>query len=214
MTIGVARALPPFWLGFDCLGEITDAMLDEAPTHNFKWCARYLENLTPAERDRIFARGLGILPLTEATVKEPLTAGTGLQRGAQTITHARALEMPPGPHIVIDFEAPAAGSDAPAHINNMAAIFTAPGAGFGAALYVAVPQTLGSGELFSLKTNRYIKGGGRIVDRFGNLAEPQCGWCAVQLEPLEGIKLAGKPVDVQISKLDYLGRGLTLWWPS
>jgi hypothetical protein len=210
--VGAARALPPFWLGFDVLQPCSDAMLADANARGFKWVGRYLNNLTEAERDRIFAAGLGILPYTEAMTGEPLSAVQGAAYGARMADAAAALATPPTVHVAIDLELPAAGSRVADHVNAFSRVLE--NARFGAALYVGAPQPLTSVELFHLIPNRYIKGGGRIVDAGGALAEPTCGWCAIQLEPLDLFELGDVRVDVAISKLDYEGRALTLWWPS
>lgn len=211
--VGVARLVEPFVLGFDCLQLVTPAMLDEASAYRFEFVAQYLEVLarSPATRDLIFSRGMAILPLTEATVQEPLSQQTGRDRGVQTVARARSLNMPATVDIVIDLEDPAAGSNVPEHVDAMSVEISGP---YGSALYVAVPQPLTGHELYELHPPRYIKGGGRVVDRNGAIAEPDCGWCAIQLEPLEYADLAGQRVDVIVTKRDYRGRGLTLWYPS
>ena len=211
-AVGVARAAAPFKLGFDILQPCTPEMLSDAIGHGMIWVGRYLNNLSPAERDLIFSAGLGILPYTEAMTREPLSASTGTTYGYTMAGAALDLDMPAGVHIAIDLELPDARSNAAAHVNAMASELLAHG--YGAALYVGVPQPLTSRELYALRPNRYIKGGGRITDVFGSLAEPTCGWAALQLEPLESLTLGGVAVDVEVTKLDYQGRALTLWWPN
>lgn len=210
-AVGVARVATPYMLGFDCLTEVTDAMLAEAGSYRFEWVGRYLEILTIAERNRIFAAGLAIAPLTEATTKDVLTATTGTVRGVQTRDRASSLAMPPAVSIVIDFEDPMAGSNVPAHVNAMAAEIR--GGHYGAALYLGEPEPLTSAEVFALSPFPYWKGAGRLVDASGGLVEPACGWACLQLSPLEGATLAGVPVDVNVTQRDYKGRSLVLWWP-
>jgi hypothetical protein len=210
--VGLARVLPPFFLGFDVLQPCSDAMLSDAMGHGFRFVGRYLNNLTHDERDRIFAAGFGILPYTEAPTVAPLTSATGAYYGRAMVNAAALLAMPAGVHVAIDLEDPAEGSDCAAHVNAMAAALVA--GGYGAALYVGNPQPLTGAELFALRPNRYIKAAGRVVDRFGHLAEPACDWCVLQLEPLEGETLGGVAVDIEVSKFDYEGRALTLWWPN
>jgi hypothetical protein len=210
--VGVARALPPFWLGFDCEEPATDAMIADAVSRGFRFVGRYVNNLDAAERDRIFAQGLGILPYTFAFVTEPMSAATGeLYGGHMASVCIGALSMPPTVHVAIDLEKPAAGSLVAPHVNAFSRKLE--DVGLGPALYVGVPQPATSVELFRMIPNRYIKGGGRIVDAGGALAEPACGWCCIQLEPLDLYELGGVRVDVEVSKLDYEDRALTLWWP-
>ncbi len=184
MTVGVAHACPPFLLGFDVLAPASDAVLDDAFDRGLRWGGRYLNNLTPAERDRFFARGLGILPYTEAMTGEPLDAATGVRYGVAMSARAASLEMPGGVHVGIDLESPMSGSLVGEHVNAMADALVAHK--LSAALYVGAPQPLRSHELFLLKPNRYIKGAGRIVDAYGALAEPDCGWagCGGLHDPL------------------------------
>lgn len=204
-TVGVPRACAPFVLGFDVLQPVTEALLQEATAKSFKWAGRYLETLTGAERDLLFRYGFGILPYTEAMIHSPLSAVTGESRGVLACDWAEQLGVPSLVHVAIDLELPATGSDVAAHVNAMSDRLLAKNRG--AALYVGVPQPLSGAELFALRPNRYIKGGGRAE-------EPTCGWAALQLEPLEGITLGGIAVDVEVSKLDYEGRALTMWWPT
>lgn len=210
-SIGVARPAEPYLLGFDCLAPVTRAMILDVRSYGFQWVGRYLEVLTVAERDLIFGAGLAIAPLTEATVKEVLTRTTGTARGVQTRDRASSLGMPAGVSIAIDFESPMAGGDVAAHVDAMAVEIR--GGSYGAALYIGSPQPLTSAALFSLLPAPYWRGAGRIVDAAGELAEPECGWAAIQLSPLERAELAGVKVDVDVTQTDYRGRTLTMWWP-
>jgi hypothetical protein len=212
LTVGVARALPPFLLGFDVLAPVSEEMLDAAAAHSFRWVGRYLGTIGAGERDRIFRRGIGILPYTVAVTRTHLSAVTGHADGEAASDEADAIGCAPLVHVPIDLELPLAGSDCASHVDAFARALR--GRGRNAALYVGVPQPLTSAELFARVPDRYIKGGGRIEDRFGALAEPECGWSALQLEPLERVTLAGVAVDVAVSKLDYRGRALNLWWPA
>ena len=202
--IGVARAADPFLLGFDVEEPTTPAMLAAARGRGFAWVGRYLNNLSAEELGSIFAANLGVLPYTWAMTHEPLSAAAGTEYGAHMAAIARGLGCPEGVHIAIDLEAPPPGSACGPHVNAMADSLR--WAQFGAALYVGVPQPLSGPELFALKPDRYIKGGGRA-------SEPSCSWAALQLEPLARLELAGAPVDVAVTKEDYEGRSLVLWWP-
>jgi hypothetical protein len=205
VIVGVARACPPFTLGFDVFEPVTEVMLQEATAKGLKFAGRYLENLTVAEVGLLFRYGFGILPYTEAMTKTPLSVATGLARGELACAQGDGVGCPPLVHIGIDLELPAEGSDCEGHIDAMSDALLAKNRG--AALYVGDPQPLTGSQLFQRRPNRYIKGGGRV-------AEPLCGWAALQLEPLEGMILAGVKVDVEVSKLDYQGRALVLWWPQ
>ena len=79
------------------------------------------------------------------------------------------------------------------------------GAGFVAGLYVGAGCSLTSEELYALAVTRYWKGASRIVDRNGELAEPKCGWCMVQLQPCNTNR-NGVLVDLDVAQEDYFGR--------
>jgi len=212
MTVGVARIAPLFARGFDCLSPVTSQTIRRAVASGFGgFVGRYLETLTPTERDVIFAAGVPILLLTEARVDEPLNANTGRESGAISVARAQALEAPASVHVTIDLESPAAGSEVAPHVNAFAGDLTA--ASFGAMLYVGQPQPSTSAELFAMAPARYFKAAGRIVDRFGALAEPACGWCVVQCAPLDQ-DLFGQDVDADFIQADNEGRRPILWWPS
>jgi hypothetical protein len=201
--MGAARACPPFSMGFDCLTPVNEEIAVQAAARGFRWVGQYLEELTPETRDTIFAHDMGIALLTEAETSRPLSAETGADRGALAVSQCQALDVPPTVHVTIDLELPYAGSDCPAHVNAMSDRLLR--GYYAAALYVGVPEPLNAAQLFALRPNRYWKGGGAVP-------EPHCGWCNIQLEPLEGLVLAGTRVDVNVSKLDYFGRAMTMWW--
>jgi hypothetical protein len=203
MSVGIARACPPFLLGFDCLTPVNEEIATQAAARGLRWVGQYLEVLTPATRDLIWAHDLGIAPLTEAETSRPLSVQTGADRGALAVAQCEGLEMAPTVHVTIDLELPYGGSDCPGHVNAFSDRLLK--AYFAAALYVGVPEPLNAPQLFALRPNRYWKGGGQVP-------EPHCGWSALQLEPLEGLVLAGTRVDVNVSKLDYFGRAMTMWW--
>jgi hypothetical protein len=204
-VIGVARAVPPFTRGFDCLSPVTNQVARLAKASGFDFVGRYLHNLSTAERDAIFDADLALWPLTYAPTEEPLTAATGAAAAARDVLFARALAIPPGIHITLDYESPAPGSNGPAHLN--AASHALRAAGYADAVYVGGPEDLSSASLSALLTTRYCKGGGRVP-------EPARGWCMLQLEPLDQVMFGGQDVDVDVAKADYHGDGLTLWYPS
>ena len=80
------------------------------------------------------------------------------------------------------------------------------GAGFEPGLYVGSPQPLTSAELWSLKVRRYWNALSAERDRYGDLAEPQCGWCVFQMYPSKTWRDTGVLVDVNMIGEDYMGR--------
>jgi hypothetical protein len=89
-----------------------------------------------------------------------------------------------------------------ANINAWAGAVVA--AGYQAGLYVGADSLMTSQELYQLHVTAYWKSQSRIVDRYGNLAEPSCGWCLLQTYP--SISLASINVDVDIMQQDYQSR--------
>lgn len=203
--IGVARPAAPFLLGFDCLATKTAAMLADAKARGLSWCGCYLETLKAPERDLIFSYELAIALLTEADTFDVLTASIGTAKGLLAAGLARDLGAPLGVHVTIDFEKPKAGSDPAGYLN--AKSDSLESGGYPACLYAGLPEPLSSSALYNTHPRRYWKGGGAVP-------EPQCGWCVVQLEPLQGLTLGGVPVDMDVMKQDYAGRVLTLWYPG
>jgi hypothetical protein len=200
--IGVARTVPLFSLGFDSLAPVTGGICQDARLAGFKYVGRYLHNLTSQEVNVIFANKLAIWPLTFAPTQEPLNANTGVRYGVQAVHQANALGVPADVFVTIDFEAPAVGSNGPAHISAYAR--TLVGAGYGAALYVGGPEPLNGAQLYSLSVTRYIRAGSLIP-------EPPCGWSLIQLSPLDQ-PMFGTRVDVSVSCEDFHGRSMMMWY--
>ena len=106
MPIGTARDAKPFSLGFDCVAPISDQVARLARAAGFTWVGRYVETLTPVERDTLFLRGLGIAPLTYAVTSQPLTAALGTQTGRECAGKLSALGCPPTVHLWCDHATP------------------------------------------------------------------------------------------------------------
>lgn len=180
-------------------------MLAQAVALGHKWCGQYVETLAanPGTVQRIFSHGLAIALLTEADTFDVLTAAIGTARGLLSAQAARGLGAPVGVHMTIDFEEPKAGSQPAPYLD--ARSDAQEGQGYPACLYAGLPEPLTGSGLYNTHPRRYWKGGGKVP-------EPDCGWCVVQLEPLEGLLLAGVAVDMDVTKEDYEGRVLTLWF--
>ena len=202
-SIGIARPPPLFSLGFDILGPVSGAMVQDAKLAGYKWIGRYLHNLTAQEVSLIFAQKMGLWLLTYAPTNVVLTASTGVQYGGQAVHQARSLSVPPSVDITADYESPMAGSDGPAHLTGFWQQLV--GNSYGDCLYVGGPEDLNAGQLMALPFTGYAKGGGEVP-------EPSCGWKVLQLEPLEGVTFGGVKCDADVCKADYKGRQVTMWW--
>lgn len=76
--------------------------------------------------------------------------------------------------------------------------------------YIGAGVGLTSAELFSLHCRRYIKGASRVVDRKGELAEPDCGWASWQIFPIDVKHSSGLTIDGGIIGRDYSDRTIPL----
>jgi hypothetical protein len=202
---GVARPALPFALGFDCYEPVSNQTARIAKADGFTWVGRYLENLTVAERDSIFGAGLGIALLTQATTDVALSAATGAQQGRAEVLRALKLAVPPSVHITGDNEAAFPGSDVPAHSDAFVSAVRA--GGYDGAMYVGAPQTLDAAQLYACLADRYWRAGSLVP-------EPACGWCIIQLSPLDRTMFGGQRVDVDVTCLDFRGRAMVMWWPQ
>lgn len=203
--IGVARPAMPFAMGFDCLQPVPPDVALRARSDGMRWCGRYLETLTAEEVTGLFAAELAILPISEAMVREPLSATLGAERGAQLVRLASVLGVPRSCSVGIDFESPAPGSDCAGFIDAAAAALSA--GGYGPLLYVGAPEPLSGHELYELAPTRYWRGA-------GDVPTPECGWCILQLEPLDR-EAWGHRVDYDVIQGgDRKGRLPMLWYPS
>lgn len=201
---GIARVLPPFQLGFDCLDPLTEATAAAFYASGYRFVGRYLESLSIAERDAIFNAKLAIAPITYARTT-PLNGTLGQQVGAQSVRRAVSWGIPPSVHVTIDNEATHGEvADVIAYLNGFAGALTS--GGYGAMLYVGRPESLTAQELFALRPNRYWRS-------ISMVPEPACGWCMMQLTPGDQV-IHGHQVDVDVSQADYFGRLPVLWYPA
>jgi hypothetical protein len=201
---GVAREVAPFTMGVDCLSLPDEATAAAFYASGYRFFGLYLEVLTDAARDAVFNAGMGILPITLARTKEPLTPELGRQMGGDTVTRAMARHIPMSVHIVLDLESPMEGSDVIGDLNEAAGVIDR--AAYQSMLYVGAPQPLTAVELYALKPDRYWRSISRVP-------EPACGWSCLQLTP-GNQTIHGHLVDVDVIQQDYRGRVPVLWFPS
>jgi hypothetical protein len=205
MTIGVARPALPFTRGIDSLTPILNNVARQFKADGYEFVGQYAEVLTPAVRDGIFAAGLAILLLTEATTNVSLNAELGSMRGTSSAHHATALDAPSRIHIVIDIESTKGDADSVTAFTN-AFHDELVNSQYDSMVYVGIDQPLNSDQLTHLKTHRYMRSGSIVP-------EPRVGFCCLQLSPLDQI-IHGQRVDVDVIQQDALGRTPILWWPN
>jgi hypothetical protein len=159
------------------------------------FCCRYLSSITPAELATILSSGLAFIPFTYADQFD----------GATTVAQLKALGIPTGATVFLDVEGIGPGITPTQLITKINAwADTVMAAGFIAGLYVGANAQLTSAEVYALHVTRYAKSLSRLMDRFGNLVEPDCGWCFIQLYP--STTWAGIGVDLDFIQSDYQGR--------
>jgi hypothetical protein len=203
--IGVVRTPALFSLGCDALEPFTDQALDEVIASGASWVGQYLENLTRATRDRIFAKGLGLKLITEARLG-PMSAEAGQAAGAGTVQRLLAIEAAEDQHVTIDLES-AQGSvaDVSADVDRFALVLDS--AHFAAELYVGPGQPLDGPALYRCKPDRYWRSSAFVPELF-------CGYASIQLWPNNFALPSGFRVDFSVIQQDRRGRVPRLWWPS
>jgi hypothetical protein len=203
--IGVAREPALFSLGCDALEPFTDQALDELIASGGSWVGQYLENLTRATRDRIFAKKLGIKLITEARLG-PMSQEAGQAAGASSVARLIAIEAAETQHVTIDLEsAEGSAADVAVDVDAFAGVFFS--ANFAAELYVGPGQPLDGPALYQRKPNRYWRSSALVP-------EPFCGYASIQLWPNNFALPSGFKVDFSVVQRDRRGRMPRLWWPS
>lgn len=195
-------------LGFDCITVITEARAKALAAWGMKFGTRYLGTLTSKEVDIILAAGMSVFPVTYG-IKHgtPLNGALGKTYGQGSVKNANNAGIVKGTTVFLDLE------DCHGSIDDIKAFVNAwsyevKAAEFIAGLYVGFGALLSSAELYSLASTRYWQSLSKETDSRGQLAEPNCGWCKIQLYPT--VVVAGTEVDVNVVQKDYKGR-LPTW---
>src|SRR5882672_3810834 len=100
---GVVRPAPLFSKLVDRLSPISHEQASAFAANGIEAVGRYVETLTPYERDGLFEAGLGILALSKAPLS-PLNAAFGRMKAGEIIGHATRLGLPAGAHLMFDLE--------------------------------------------------------------------------------------------------------------
>ena len=202
---GVARECPVFADGIDCLEALSLETAQAFRADGYQYVGRYLETLTSAERDDIWAAGLGIWLLTLGSTAA-LSSSFGDARAASTTSRGLSLGVVPRVHVTIDQEAASENSEADnyAYCDHFSAGICR--SGWQAALYAGAGIGMTAVEEFRLpNVNCYIRGGSV------GIPEPACGFVMIQFSPLD-VTIHGQRVDVSKVGRDARGRGITMWW--
>lgn len=155
--------------------------------------------------------GMGVWFILEGLSESTMPTA---QVGASLASHAVGLisgwGVPQGYTLATDMEGPQpnahdgwiAMADAAADVVQRVHSLSMAYAGFGVGLT--------SAEWYQLKCTRYYKSGSQVRDRFGQLAEPECGWAVVQGQPFNVTHPSGVKIDYDALWEDYRGRSITL----
>lgn len=206
--IGAAQAARPWMRGFDSLGAISPAQALRAKAEGFDFVGRYVEDMTIAEVQGLFAAGLAIAPLTEGiTTPGEINAANGTALGRARAQMLKALGCPPDVHLWTDHEDPPPGAQSVSYLTDRAAATLA--AGFLAGLYLGEPTDLTGPVAYALRGfTGYWRGGGAIPEPLPR------GWQIYQAPPLNQPAPWGGLMDVNFTMTDYRGANAILWWPS
>ena len=202
----------PGWRGVDTTQVLTLADCQDLKASGVDYVERYLASLTGQEILNIFAANL-LLGLVSYSRKKGWipSASLGTLDAQGACAQARALGIPQGATLQCDLETPGGTSqDVIAYGKNEGSFVS--NTGFGPGVYVGAGTLLTSAELYALPYNRYVKSCSRVTDRFGNIAEPECGWVAYQLFPPDLVRV-GVEVDLNVTQNDFEGRALVLVGP-
>jgi hypothetical protein len=202
--VGIARACPLYTKLADTLSPITHDSALALKNAGVGAVGRYLEDLSVAERDGLFAVGLDILLLSEAP-SGPLSKEVGHARAASLLQHLKVLGAPRGVHVMIDLEAQHGDhASVIAYDNALASDLEV--AGYIPMAYVGAGQLLSGLELYALPSvHAYWRGGSLGVP------EPNCGFAIWQIPPLNQHMVSGLLMDVSMTGADLRGRRPSLW---
>jgi hypothetical protein len=208
MSYRIEEASPVGCLAFDSFSHVSREQAAGLERWGCKVAMLYAELATAEDLANCIGAGLAVTFILEGLAASTIpTEDLGARMARDAVARMRALGVPDGASYAIDLEGNGREPGAWVAFANGAADVLAGGGDLPVA-YVGAGLGLSSGELYALRTPRYWRGMSRVVDREGELAEPSCGWCAVQQYP-DNLAIGGAKVDVSVIGLDFKKRGLT-----
>jgi Domain of unknown function (DUF1906) len=194
---------------FDHFGELTPEQAAAMKGAGFDGTFAYVEDLTSAQLQVRLAAGLWVAFVIEGLGAAIPTAALGESMGTSASALLRAMSVPAGVTVFADLEDGQGTNGAPSWQAFGAAVNIATAqAGDIPGAYVAEGTGMTGAELYALPARRYWKGAARILDRFGQVAEPDCDWCVIQGRPID-YTLEGVRIDFDVAWQDNRGRMLT-----
>jgi hypothetical protein len=186
----IAKHPPPLSLVVDTILVLTADDYTALAKLGFRARLGYLDVVKPDELAACLDAGLGFAPIGYAHESNGLAA------------RAEALKLPEGVTVYQDCEAETGPAESViARVNDGSKPLVA--SGFQPGGYFGAQSLLTSAELTSLAVSTYWKGCSRVVDRFGNAAEPTRGYALLQGRPFNTVIVNGKIFDVSFLTADY-----------
>jgi hypothetical protein len=192
----------------DTIAHITLAGAQALKTAAFTGVFLYAETVTQDDVDNALVSGLEVafVMYSPDPGYQP-SAALGTQMASSACAALKKLNIPAGVSLFVDLESMGGvAADKVAHANAAGDGITS--GGFLAGAYIGAGVGLTSLELYHLHVVRYWKSGSVVYDRNGQLAEPACGWCAVQGMPFDFQVSGGPEVDLDVIWQDYGGRSV------
>jgi hypothetical protein len=206
----IVRTAMPGTKAFDCLSHITPTQAATLRADGFESAGLYAHLVNTRDLDACFGAGISVFFIVQGlSASTTPSAALGRSQATSSLALIRSLGVPDGVTMCSDLEG---GGKLPGdwieYANAIADAALA--ASMIPGVYVGAGVGLMSRELYELHATRYWRSASRIVDRYGALAEPSCGWCAWQVPPLDHPHRSGLGIDLDFLAEDYQGRGFSV----
>ena len=161
-------------LGIDTIMVMTDERIAAVKSDpRIEWIGQYIDNLTYDRVEAILKAGWMISPFTFAGEVDPVPRAAKLN----------ALGFPPSVTVWLDIESESYAAPALISQINTWAVGMRNGGGFDPGEYAGAGQVLNCHELTQLGVDRYAHACSSVRDASGLVAEPNSGFCLLQLFP-------------------------------
>ena len=192
----------------DSYSPITPDHADALLGAGIQCVGRYTDNLSGGEFQMLLGKKFLVFFITTSPANAYVpTVALAQQKHQAALMRIKALGVGPGATSFVDLEG--MGGDFQSHIDYANAALGAMTPYCVGGVYVGDAVGLTSKELYDLpQAVRYWKSESRVQDRFGQIAEPQCGWAICQAYP-GNVVINGVQVDVDMCQEDYQGRRIT-----
>ncbi len=197
---------PPGTKACDSWSPISDAHADALLGAGIGAFARYTDNITNAELQMLLGTGALVFFVTSSP-SNGYVPTDNLARSKHTAAYIKlkSLNIPATVCSFVDLEGM---SGPPAAQISYAEASCSCLTNFTPGLYCGAGVGLTGHELYAIPSaKRYWKSLSRVEDRFGAIAEPQCGWAAVQAYP-PNLIVNGVQVDIDMLQKDFEGRSV------